>query len=341
MKPNTLARFKRVFQYQWFSILLGVIVLSVALSILEPAFNSFMNYRNILLQSTFTAIIAVGMTFVISSGGIDISVGMSVFLMMSLIYVQSTKGIPPAVAFIVVVIGAIVVGLINGFLVSKFKIVPMIATLATMTICRGVAYFLIDSKVRVIDSAYRVAGMSQPLGIPLPIILMVVMAVLGTLIIKYTKFGRYVLAIGDSEISARETKIKINKIRILAYVFCGFCVGIASLVYSGRLGMVQTDSGYGVEFTVITAVVLGGTRLAGGKGSVIGSVIGCVFLTLIENALSLLEVSGFYYDVVRGGILFVAIAIEALSSHRQALKLKQEKTLRLQAMSNTLKGEHV
>lgn len=325
---------KRVFQYRWFPILAGVIILATFLSITEPAFSSLMNYRNILLQSAFTAIIAIGMTFVIGSSGIDISVGMNVFLMMSLIYVMSGKGISVAMSFIIVLIGATLIGVFNGLLICKFKIVPMIATLATMTISRGVSYLLIDSKVRMISSQYRIVGMSQILGIPVPILIAIVTTIVGSLIMKYTRFGRYVLAVGNSETSAKETKINIDKVRFGTYALCGFCVGIAALVYTGRLGMVQTDSGYGVEFTVITAVVLGGTSLSGGRGTVLGSVIGCVFLTLIENALSLLEVSGFYYDVVRGVILFIAIAIEAFSRYRQNKELTTQRALRLRVMSN-------
>jgi ribose transport system permease protein len=314
-----------------------VFILAAFLSIVEPTFSSMMNYRNILLQSTFTAIIAVGMTFVIGSSGIDISVGMNVFLMISLMYVMGSKGISVLMSFIIAVIGATLIGVLNGLLICKFKIVPMIATLSTMTICRGVSYLLIDSKVRMIGTQYRVVGMSQILGIPVPILIMIATLIIGSLTMRYTRFGRYVLAVGNSETSAKETKINIDKVRFGTYALCGFCVGIAALIYAGRLGMVQTDSAYGVEFTVITAVVLGGTSLSGGRGTVLGSVIGCVFLTLIENALSLLEVSGFYYDVVRGVILFIALAIEAFSHYRQNKALIAQRTLRLRVMSNKSK----
>jgi len=319
----------RWLQVPWLAILLGFLVLGAILSISEPAFSSWTNYRNILLQSVFTAIIAVGMTFVIMSGGIDISVGMNVFLMMSVMYLLGKYGVPAWIVLIAGVLGATCVGVFNGFLICVLGIVPMIATLSTLSICRGISYIIIESKMKVVAAPIRVVGMARIGNVPLPILIMILVAVVGWILLKYTRFGRYVLAVGNSTISAHESGIGINKVRFATYAFCGFCTGIAAIIYIGRLGTVQTDSGYGIEFTVITAVVLGGTKLSGGRGNITGSVIGCLFLTLIENGLSLMEVSGFYYDVVRGAILFLAVIIEAISTKRQNLAQAHQRTLRL------------
>jgi ribose transport system permease protein len=317
------------------SILLGVLVLGAVLSVLEPAFFSLNNYKNILLQASFTGVIAVGMTFVIMTGGIDISVGMSVFFLMAVMARLALREIlPPPLIFAVGLLGGLLVGVFNGFLISVLRIVPLIATLATLTICRGIAYILIQSKLRYAPEPIRIIGLHRVFGvIPLPILILLGMVIIGAFLKKYTRFGRYVLAIGNSVISARETGLPIYKIRFAAYAFCGLCAGIAAVIYIGRLGIVQTDTGYGTEFTVITAVVLGGARLSGGRGSVVGAAIGCVFLMLIENALSLLEVSGFYYDVVRGTILFIAVVIERVSTLRQERMVVAERVSRLRGTS--------
>jgi len=320
---------RRILRVPWMSILLGVILLAGVLSILQPSFSSLTNFKNIFQQSSVTAVIAVGMTFVILSGGIDISVGMNVFLMCAWMY-GLNKTLPAALVLPIGVVGGAIIGVANGFLICVLRITPIIATLATLSICRGIAYLLIESRMKVVSRSLRVIGASDLFGVfPVPILIMLVLTVAGYFLLKFTRFGRYVLAIGNSIISARESGIPIKKMQFSTYALCGLCTGVASTIYIGRLGTVQTDTAWGIEFTVITAVVLGGTRLSGGRGTIIGSVIGCLFLTLIENGLSLMEVSGFYYDVVRGLILLVAVTIEALSAWRQNRAVLAERARRL------------
>jgi ribose transport system permease protein len=333
MEQSSLNRrsiYSKVFQIPWISILLGSVGLAILLSILQPAFFSIVNFKNILLAASIVGIMAIGETFVIMSGGIDISVGMNVFLMMTIMS-EVSKFLPAPLVLLIGVIGGTLVGVLNGFLVSKLKIPPLIATLSTLAIARGFGYFIIQSKMRSVDASVRVLGTSQVLGIPVPIIIMVIMVVIGHLLLTKTRFGRYALAIGNSEISARESGISIDNVRFLTYAFCGFCAGLASLVFIGRLGTVQTDTAYGIEFQVITAVVLGGTKLAGGRGTVIGAFIGAVFLVLIENGLNLMELNIFYYDIARGTILFIAVVIDMVSYNRQqrALALDRASRLRL------------
>jgi len=174
-----------------------------------------------------------------------------------------------------------------------------------------------------------VLGTTQVFNIPLPIIIMVIMLIIGHILLQKTRFGRYALAIGDNEISSRESSIPIDKIKFLTYAFSGFCAGLASLVFIGRLGTVQTDTAYGMEFQVITAVVLGGTKLVGGRGTVIGAFIGALFLTLIENGLNLMELNIFYYDIARGLILFIAVVIDKVSYSRKQRALIMERAMRI------------
>ncbi len=317
-----------LFRQPWISMVFAIALVVIILSILQPSFFSVNSLKNVFLQSSFTAIIAVGMTFVILSGGIDISVGMNVFLCMATMS-ELAKVLPIWSVFIIGILVGTIVGIINGFLICVFEIVPMIATLSTLSICRGIAYILIDSKMKVAAEGLRIFGLSNVLGIPVPVIVMLVIALAGYFLLRNTRLGRYVLAVGNSVTSARETGIKINLVRFVTYAMCGFCASIASIIYIGRLGTVQTDTAYGIEFTVITAVVLGGTKLSGGRGTIPGSILGCIFLILIESFLSFMEVSGFFYDVVRGGILFIAIVFEFITTMRQNRLILQENEMRL------------
>jgi ribose transport system permease protein len=327
---NKKSIYSRVFQVPWISILIGAVLLALLLSVLQPAFFSIVNFKNIFLAASIVGIMAIGETFVIMSGGIDISVAMNVFLMMSLMS-EVEKILPAPAVLLVGIIGGTSLGVLSGFLVSKLKIPPLIATLATLAIARGFGYLIIQSKMRSVEESTRVLGTTQVFGLPLPIIIMAVMIVIGHLLLKKTRFGRYALAIGDDEIAARESGIPIERIQFLTYAFNGFCAGLASLVFIGRLGTVQTDTAYGMEFQVITAVVLGGTKLIGGKGTVIGALIGALFLTLIENGMNLMELNIFYYDIARGLILFIAVVIDQLSYNRKQRALILERALRIRS----------
>ncbi len=313
LKPSL----NRIVQQSWFPIFLGVLLLSLFLGIFQPVFFSYTNFKNILLQSSVITIIAVGMTFVISTGGIDISVAMNLFLVMGTMYALDKIHVPNAYIFLIAIVVSMIVGLLNGILVSIINIPAMIATFATLSICRGLAYILINNQLVTPDPSLRIFGTTMVSFVPLGVIISIIFILIGAFLLSSTKFGRFALAVGDSLVSAQETKIPVHKIIILVYTFCGFCTGMAAFIYLGRLGSIQTDAGYGMEFTVITAVVLGGTTLSGGKGTIIGSFLGCIFLTLIENLLSLLGVSGFYYDVVRGVLLFLSVAVEKVSDYRK------------------------
>lgn len=320
-----------IFNLPWLPVLLASIAVAVLLAIMFPAFLNFTNFKNILQQAAFTAIISVGMTFVIMTGCIDISVGMNVFFMMALMYKLSAT-LPVWLCFVVAVLGGGVVGACNGFLVCGLDIVPMIATFSTMTVARGMGLLLINTGLKPVIEDLRVVGNTVLFGfLPFPIILAAIMAVLGAYLLRTTRFGRYVLAVGDSPTSARESGIHAGRIRFAAYVLCGLCAGLASLVYLGRVGIVTTDAAFGSEFTVITAVVLGGAKLSGGRGSITGSIIGCVFLILVENALSFFEVSAFFYDTVKGAFLLGAVILETVSTHQQKKALVALRTQRLQS----------
>jgi ribose transport system permease protein len=320
----------------WLPIFTASILIGILLSIFfSRTFLTVTNFRNILVQASFTSIISIGLTFVIMTNGIDISVSMNVFLMMAIMYQFHEKfAYSPWTCFIIAIISSALVGTWNAFLVCVLNIPPMIATFATFSIARGAGLYLINMSTKQIGAPLRVFGGQLFDFIPIPIVIALFMAMVGGYLHKKTIFGRHILAVGNSTISAKESGINVNRVRFFAYVIAGLCSGLASLVFIGRHGVVTTDAAFGVEFTVITAVVLGGTKLTGGYGSVVGSVIGCIFLILVQNALSFFEVSVFSYDMVRGIFLLSAVILEYISTAQQKKSVFALRAERIKAFSD-------
>jgi ribose transport system permease protein len=201
-------------------------------------------------------------------------------------------------------------------LVQYLKVHPLLVTLGTLTLFRGVALHITGAGNRAADGPIQILGREQLFGIALPILLALLVVVLGDLVLRRTTFGRYVVAIGGSQRSAIESGLPINRVRAAVFMISAFCAGIAGIIVVGRIGTVQTSLGSGYEFTVITAVIVGGTSLFGGKGSVVGSALGALLLSLIDNGLNRLDASIYVYDVVRGLVLVGAVLADALISGR-------------------------
>lgn len=308
---------------RWLAVFGGILVLAFIFSQLSPAFLQLRNMQNITVQAAVTGVMAVGMTFVIMTAGIDISVGAILYLAISLATSFTLTFTDPAAAYLAypIAIGAgIVMGLINGLLTVVLRINPLITTLATLSIFRGLAIRVTEARIIAPPEPVRFLGIGDIFGIPMPIIVAVVAVVIGTYLLGYTRFGRYVLAIGSSQSSARESALPVQRTVILAYVIAGMCAGIAGLISLGRVGAVQSDMGIGIEFTVITAVVLGGTALSGGRGSVVGSLLGAILLVMIDNGLNLINASPFIYDTVRGVVLIGAVLLDRGASLQALLR---------------------
>ena len=309
---------KRFLSEQWAAALIGNLLLFLILAVSQPAFLQASNIMNILCQCSLFGIMAIGMTFVISTGGIDISVGMNALFTMALMYRLNSFGVLPvwAVFIIALAVGGLI-GLLNGFMASVLNFPDMIATLATMSILRGAAYLLLDNAQKFVQTPLRVIGNSRLFGlIPTPTILMLAITAAGILVLRYTRFGRYVLAVGGNRNSAVFSGLNVTRIRIGAYAICGACAALGGIVYAGRIGSIAPNSCMGYEFTVITAVVLGGTKMSGGKSSVIGSALGCIFLYLIENAMTMLNISSYYQVFARALMMLCAIAIDTATTMR-------------------------
>ena len=315
---------------KWVPIILAVLVLSVVMSFVTDNFATLGNFGNILEQASVTGIMAVGMTFIILTGGIDISVGGILFITGS-IFVEGVKaGYNVLLVGILVVILAAALGALNGYLIVKTKMMPFIVTLATYNVYRGLALHITEAKDLVVpDHAKALGTMKIFEFVPLPSILFIIAIITGLYLANRTKFGIYVKAIGNSEKSAIDSGLPVVSTMVRAYMLGGLTAGISGLILIGRIGLLQSGLGAGMEFTVIASVVLGGTALSGGSGSVIGSSIGAIFLLLITNGLNLMEVSPFVYEVVTGGILLVAVILDRVSSVRQSKAMQAQKAKRI------------
>ncbi len=319
-----------VAKQRWVSIFVATFALSIVISFLSPAFLSFGNFENIVLQASISGIMAIGMTFIIMTGGIDISVGAILFFTGSLFAQMVNAGTNVYLAMGVTILCATLLGTLNGILVVYTNIAPFIVTLATYNVYRGLALRITNAGNIPVSGDARMLGVAKVFGgIPLPIIILLVITILGLILAKYTKFGIYTKAIGNSRVSAKESSLPVNKTLILVYMLGGFTAGIAALILIGRIGGLQSGMGIGLEFSVIAAVVLGGTKLSGGSGSIIGSVLGAIFLLIITNGLNLIKADAFIYEIVTGGVLVVAVLVDRLSVLRQEKALMVEKQKRM------------
>lgn len=316
---------------KWVAIGLATLVLAGVLSVISPVFLSLSNFQAVLVQSSVTAIMAIGMTFIILTAGIDISVGAILFFTSALFAQLMINTESYAIAFGVSMICATSLGALNGLLVVKFKVSPLITTLATYSIYRGAAIHLTGAQNIPVPREMGFLGNGRIYGIPVPILILLVVFVVGVYALNHTRLGVYVKAIGNSARSAQETNLPVSKITITVYALSGFVTGLAGPILLARVGGLQSGIGIGVEFTVIAAVILGGTKLTGGSGSVAGSVIGSVFLVLIDNGLNLMNASPYIYDIVRGCVLVAAVAIDRYSFVRQTLSLERQRAARLAA----------
>jgi len=300
--------------------LLGLIVLCVAGTALNPDFATTDNVMNVLTRTAFIGIIAVGMTFVIISGGIDLSVGsMAALIAGSMILLMN--GIAGSVSspYLVVAIGiafALILGasfgLIHGLLITKGRIEPFIVTLGTLGIFRAYLTYFANGGAITLDNAvsdiYSPVYYGNVLGIPIPIWVFLAMALAGGVVLNRTKYGRYVQAIGSNEQVARYAAVEVDRIKIITYVVLGLCVGVATVLYVPRLGSASPTTGLLWELEAIASVIVGGTALKGGEGKIIGTVIGAILLSVISNILNLTSIISVYLNAAVQGVVIIIVA---------------------------------
>ena len=303
--------------------ILALLALVVVGAWLNSNFLSAANVTNVLSRSAFIGIIAVGMTFVITAGGLDLSVGsMAAFIAGLMIMVMNgllpTMG--PGVPLVLVGMGAAVLagtlaGFLNGFLITTMRIEAFIVTLGTMGIYRSLVTWLADGGTLSLDFGMRTV--IRPiyyegiLGISWPIVVFALVAVAGEVIMRRAAFGRHAAAVGSNDRVARYSSVNVNRVRMLTYVFLGILVGIATIMYVPRLGSASSSTGVLWELEAIAAVIIGGTMLKGGFGRVWGTVIGVLILSLIDNILNLTDgVSPYLNGAIQGVIIILAVILQ-------------------------------
>ncbi|MBU3181979.1 ribose ABC transporter permease [Clostridium psychrophilum] len=288
--------------------LVALLILCIIISFISPTFLTFSNITNILTQVSVNAIIAVGMCFVILTGGIDLSVGSILAISGAVAASLISSGLNIILAIVMTLAIGAVIGFINGVVVAKGRIQAFIATLATMTIFRGVTYvFTNGNPISVANDNFLNIGSGDLFGIPLPIIIIVVVFIVAWYVLTQTRYGRYVYAVGGNEESSRLSGINTDKIKCLVYVLSGIAAALAGIIVTSRIGSASPSAGSGFELDAIAAVVLGGTSLSGGEGTIVGTIIGALIIGVLSNGLNLMDVSAFYQSIAKGIVILLAV----------------------------------
>jgi ribose transport system permease protein len=292
----------------------SVAILFVALSILSPYFLTVSNLSSVARQTAVINIIALGMTIIMISGGIDLSVGSVMAFAGICGTMLLAAGWPLIPALVGAILGGAAWGLLNALLITYLRVSPFIATLGTMGAARGLTLVITDGMpiVRLPDSFGRLGDGNLFRVIPVPLVVLVALGLLTGFILKYTRLGRYAYAIGSNEEAARYAGVPVRKYLIAIYVFGGALTGLAAMIESSRLMTGQPTAGQGYELSVIAAVVIGGGSLSGGEGTVTGTVAGAFLMGLIANGSNLLGVSPFWQQVLIGGVIVLAVAVDEL-----------------------------
>jgi ribose transport system permease protein len=297
--------------------LASLIILSLLIWSQQDVFMTSGNWLNIARQASFNAILGIGMTFVILTGGVDLSVGSMVAVSSVvgglLIFNQGWSMWPVVLAMI---LAGGLCGLANGVIITLGRIPPFIVTLGTMQVFRGVALQLTNGQpifdITKVEPDFDIWGTRNFAGIPSPVIITAVVFVIGFLILRYTRLGLYTYAIGGNEQATRFSGVNINRYKLSVYTLMGLAAGIAGVMLTSRLNSAQPSVASGAELDAIAAVVIGGTSLFGGEGTIVGTIIGALLMAVIRNGLTLMHVTAFYQQVVIGVVIILAVLIDRL-----------------------------
>ncbi|BDG30011.1 ribose ABC transporter permease (plasmid) [Thermus thermophilus] len=308
LRPEFLARYGLVWA-------LGILVL--VLSLLSPYFLTPSNLLNILRQVSINAILALGMTVVILKGGIDLSVGSLLALAGAMAAGLAVAGLSPVLAMGLGIGVAIALGILQGLLVAYAGLPPFIVTLAGLTAFRGLTLVYTDGRpITGLPEPFLFLGNGTVLGIPVPVMAMLLFLLLTHFLLRYTAWGRYLYAIGGNEEAARLSGVPVAPIKVFAYAYSGLAAGLAALVLTGRLNSAQPTAGTGFELDAIAAAVVGGTSLAGGRGTAWGTFLGALIIGVLNNGMNLLNVSAFYQLIAKGVVIVLALLVDRLVRRR-------------------------
>lgn len=290
-------------------VLIGLVLL---FSFISPNFLTINNLTLMLRQISFATISAVGIMFVMISGAIDLSIGSQIVftnIVMALLMVRLE--VHPVLAILFGLAMGTLLGITNGFLGIRLKIHPLIITLGTATIYKGLGYIAADGKnINGLPESFMVLGQGYIGPVPIPVLVMVVAAIIGSIILNKTYFGRYVFALGGNEEAARLAGVNISRMKIAVFAICGFASGITSVLLLSRVLSGQVSTGQGIEFDCLTAALLGGVSFKGGEGTIFGLIVGVLIIGVMNNAMQLAGLQDFYQNVVKGAVLLAAVGFD-------------------------------
>lgn len=302
-----------------YGVLIGFVVLCIAISMATPAFLSKQNVLNLLRQSSIIGIISAGMTFVIISGNFDISVGAVAALSGVIVMRLATTGTNLFLAIIAAIVVCAIIGLVNGIMVAKVNVPSLIATMAMVTIVRGILLMItggypITQTIPMLDSL----GNGYFLGIPMPVIVFILVVIVSYIVLTQTKFGRNVYSIGGNQDASKLNGINVDNQKIKVFIINAVLAAIAGLVLTGRLGTASPVAGDSYDMDAIASVVIGGTSVSGGSGSVLKTIIGVLLMSVINNSFNLLGIDIFFQYIFKGLIILVAVGFDSYSKKKLA-----------------------
>jgi len=296
-----------------YGIFVVFIIISLILSFISPQFLTVSNWTIIITQASINALLAFGVTFVIITGGIDLSLGSMVAVTgVTAAMLAHPDTFPVVLPIFAGLLAGLLMGIFNGFIITKSKIAPFIVTLGTMTIGRGLA--LILSKGRPISNlsdSFNFIGGGDVFGIPFPIIVLAIIFTICSITLKKTLLGRYIYAVGGNEQAARASGINVNQVKMAVYSISGLLAGLAGVLLTSRITTGQPNAGAGFELDAIAAAVIGGTSTSGGTGTITGTLVGVLLIGVINNGLDLLNVTSYYQQVVMGAIIIGAVVLDS------------------------------
>lgn len=319
---NIFSALKKV-KFRNYTIIYVLVALFMLFWIANPVFASPTNLFNIVKQNTYFLIAAVGMSFVMIGGGIDLSVGyqMSLVGIVTAVLIV-TFGLPIWLVVIVALVFGAILGAINGLIVTNIKIFPLIATLATATIFQGISFIISQARSYRLDHSLQFLIQNTFLGIPFDVLLTIIIIILASFIYRKTFFGRFVFATGGNEEASRLAGIKTKLVRISIYSICGFFFAIATLIMMAKANVMQSTFGPGTEFTALTAAIIGGISFKGGEGKIWGLVVGVFILKILSNGMQMAGMSTYAQYIVTGVILLTAVGFDEIQKSRRKITSK-------------------
>jgi ribose transport system permease protein len=287
------------------------IVMLMAFGLMSDRFLALANFRNIIIQAAPIAILAIGMTFVLLTGQIDLSIGASMYLTACILALY-LGGVPWPLGLFAVLLIAAAIGAVHGTIVTKLGVASFIVTLATLFILRGIAMWLSNTRTLMFKDQITDLNRAYVLGIPSAIVAFVIVFALAWIVLHQTQFGRQVYAVGGDQEAARKAGLPVKRIVFACFVISGLCAGIGGFVSITQIGAVGPKYGDQIEFAAIAAAVLGGVSLFGGRGSVMGTVFGAILIKTVQNGLNIINADPYVYPLVTAAIIFLAVAIDGL-----------------------------